>query len=115
VFFVRSGRVVADREPPAGPSRAIQAARLAFAGILGIAGAGLVVALQGVAPDTLLADAYFEAGPTLAKGTNLVNLVLGDFRALDTLVETLVVLAAALGVIALLLGRELPPREGARG
>jgi multicomponent Na+:H+ antiporter subunit A len=115
VFFVLAVRFVADREPPAEPSRAIQAARLAFAGILGIAGAGLVVALQGVAPDTLLADAYFEAGPTLAKGTNLVNLVLGDFRALDTLVETLVVLAAALGVIALLLGRELPPREGARG
>ena len=71
-------------------------------------------ALHAVVPDTRLSDAYFEAGPTLAKGHNLVNLVLGDFRALDTLVETLVVLVTAFGVTALLLGRELPPRTGVR-
>ena len=70
-----------------------------MAAVLGIAAAGLVVALHEVVPDTRLLDAYFEAGPTLAKGENLVNLVLGDFRALDTLVETLVVLATALGVV----------------
>jgi len=112
VFFLLAARFVADREPPAEPSRMLQGVRLAFAAVLGIAGAGLVVALHEVAPDTRLSDYYFEAGPILAKGHNLVNLVLGDFRALDTLVETLVVLVTALGVIALLLGRELPPRPG---
>jgi multicomponent Na+:H+ antiporter subunit A len=114
VFFLLAVRFVADRELPAEPSQRVQGVRLAFAAVLGIAGAGLVVALRGVAPDTRLSDFYYEAGPILAKGHNLVNLVLGDFRALDTLVETLVVLATALGVIALLLGRELPPRSGVR-
>jgi multicomponent Na+:H+ antiporter subunit A len=108
VFFLLAVRFVAAREPPAAASRSIQGARLAFATVLGVAGAGLVVAVHTVAPDTRLSDAYFEAGPTIAKGHNLVNLVLGDFRALDTLVETLVVLLAALGVIALMRGRELP-------
>ncbi len=92
----------------------VQGARLVFSAVLGIAAAGLVVALRAVAPDTRLSDAYFEAGPTLAKGHNLVNLVLGDFRALDTLVETLVVLVTAFGVTALLLGQEIPRRFGER-
>ena len=96
----------------AAASRTLQGVRLAFATVLGVSGAGLVVALHAVAPDTRLSDAYFEVGPIIVKGHNLVNLVLGDFRALDTLVETLVVLLAALGVIALLLGRELPPARG---
>jgi multicomponent Na+:H+ antiporter subunit A len=112
VFLLLAVRFVAAREPPAAVSRTLQGVRLAFAAVLGVSGAGLVVALHAVAPDTRLSDAYFEAGPSIAKGHNLVNLVLGDFRALDTLVETLVVLLAALGVIALLLGRELPPGRG---
>jgi multicomponent Na+:H+ antiporter subunit A len=114
VFFLLAARFVADRGLRAEPSRMVQGVRLVFAAVLGIAGAGLVVALHPVTPDTRLSDFYFEAGPILAKGHNLVNLVLGDFRALDTLVETLVVLATALGVIALLLGRELPSRRGVR-
>lgn len=114
VFFLLAIRFVADREASAGPSRIVQGVRLVFASVLGIASAGLVVALHTEVPDTRLLDFYFEAGPTLAKGQNLVNLVLGDFRAIDTLVETLVVLVTALGVIALLLGRELPPRSGVR-
>jgi multicomponent Na+:H+ antiporter subunit A len=115
VFLVIAVRFVADREPPAEPSRLIQGARLLFALVLGVAGAGLVVALQSVPKDTRVADLYYEAGPELAAGYNLVNLVLGDFRALDTLVETLVVLVAALGVIALLRGRELSSWPEARG
>jgi multicomponent Na+:H+ antiporter subunit A len=114
VFFLLAVRYAADRPSLEVTSRIVQGARLAFAAVLGIAAAGLVVALQAVAPDTRLSDAYFEAGPSLAKGHNLVNLVLGDFRALDTLVETLVVLVTALGVTALLLGREVPPRPGVR-
>ncbi len=112
VFFLLAVRFVADREPPAEPSRMVQGVRLVFAAVLGVAVAGLVVALHAVAPDTRLSDAYFLAGPAVANGHNLVNLVLGDFRAVDTLVETLVVLLAAFGVVALLLGRELPPRRG---
>jgi multicomponent Na+:H+ antiporter subunit A len=114
VFFLLAARFVSDRPLLLEPSRIVEGARLVFAAVLGIAAAGLTVALRAVAPDTRLSDAYFEAGPTLAKGHNLVNLVLGDFRALDTLVETLVVLVTAFGVTALLLGRELPPRHRVR-
>jgi multicomponent Na+:H+ antiporter subunit A len=114
VFFLLAVRYTADHPLPAESSRMVQGARLVFSAVLGIAAAGLVVALRAVTPDTRLSDAYFEAGPTLAKGHNLVNLVLGDFRALDTLVETLVVLVTAFGVTALMLGRELPPRLGER-
>jgi multisubunit Na+/H+ antiporter MnhB subunit len=114
VFFLLAVRLVANREPPAAASRALQGARLAFAALIGIASAALVVAVHRVPADTRLADYYFEAGPALTQGHNLVNLVLADFRGLDTLVETLVVLVAALGTVALLLGRELPPRRGKR-
>jgi len=41
-----------------------------------------------------------------------VNLVLSDFRGLDTLIETFVVLVVGLGAIALLGGRELSPGPG---
>ncbi len=111
VFFLLAVRFVAGREKPAQPSRILQGGRLVFAAVLGVAGASLVVALHAVVPDTRLSDAYFLAGPAIAKGHNLVNLVLGDFRAVDTLVETLVVLLAAFGVVALLQGRELPSRR----
>ncbi len=107
-FFLLAVRFVADREPRPGPSRVAQALRIAFATGAGIAAAALVVATHRVPAKTRLADYYFEASPALGKGQNLVNFVLADGRGLDTLVETFVVLLAGLGVVALLLGRELP-------
>jgi multicomponent Na+:H+ antiporter subunit A len=111
VFFLLAVRFAAAREPPPDPSRLMQGVRLAFASVVGIAGAALVVAVHRIPADTRLADYYFEAGPAIAKGRNLVNLVLADFRGIDTLVETIVVLVAALGTVALCLGREIPPRR----
>jgi multicomponent Na+:H+ antiporter subunit A len=56
-----------------------------------------------------LADYFAEMGPRLAHGRNIVNVILVDFRALDTLGEITVLATAALGVRAVLrLGR----REG---
>jgi multicomponent Na+:H+ antiporter subunit A len=56
-----------------------------------------------------LADYFVEMGPRLAHGRNIVNVILVDFRALDTLGEITVLATAALGVRAVLrLGR----REG---
>ena len=40
-----------------------------------------------------------------AYGRNVVNVILVDFRALDTLGEIFVVAAAGVGVLALLAGR----------
>ena len=72
--------------------------------------ASLVVAVHRAPAKTELSDFYFATSPALGKGTNLVNAVLADFRALDTLVETFVVLVAALGAVALFLGREVLAR-----
>jgi len=53
-------------------------------------------------------SAYFAgAAPGLAHGSNVVNVILVDFRAFDTLGETTVLVTVAIGVRALLLiGRE---------
>ncbi|MGI9592502.1 MAG: hydrogen gas-evolving membrane-bound hydrogenase subunit E, partial [Myxococcota bacterium] len=115
VFMLLAVRFVADREPVPGPSRVARGLRLVFASVIGLAAASLVFALHEVPPDTRVADTYFVAGPAIAKGQNLVNLVLSDFRGLDTLIETLVVLMAALGTLGLLLGRELPALRGGKG
>jgi multicomponent Na+:H+ antiporter subunit A len=52
--------------------------------------------------DTLAAMSYPEA-----KGKNVVNVILVDFRALDTFGETTVVAAAALGIAALMSSRRI--------
>ncbi|GAB2557247.1 Na+/H+ antiporter subunit A [Gracilibacillus alcaliphilus] len=41
---------------------------------------------------------YFENAYELAGGNNIVNAILGDFRALDTMLEVIVLLIAGLGV-----------------
>jgi NADH:ubiquinone oxidoreductase subunit 5 (subunit L)/multisubunit Na+/H+ antiporter MnhA subunit len=112
VFFVLAVRFIGHREPPPLPSRTLRSLRLAFAATVGLAFAALAVALHSLPTQTRIPDYYFEAGPAVAKGHNLVNLVLSDFRGIDTLIETLVVLIVGLGVIALLGGRELSPGPG---
>ena len=49
-----------------------------------------------------LADYYAEMGPRIAHGRNIVNVILVDFRALDTLGEITVLATAAIGVRAIL-------------
>jgi multicomponent Na+:H+ antiporter subunit A len=115
VFFLLAIRFIGHREPPPQATRRAKTLRLGFAATIGIAGAALVVALQALPRKTRIADYYFEAGPSIAEGKNLVNLVLSDFRGLDTLIETLVVLVVGLGVMALLRGRELPARPSTNG
>jgi multicomponent Na+:H+ antiporter subunit A len=72
--------------------------------------AWLAVEIQFAAPisETLSAMSYPEA-----KGKNVVNVILVDFRALDTFGETTVVAAAALGIAALMSTRILrKPKSG---
>jgi multicomponent Na+:H+ antiporter subunit A len=47
-------------------------------------------------------DFYAQNAYLLAKGKNVVNVILVDFRGLDTLVEITVLVIAALGVFGLL-------------
>lgn len=58
-----------------------------------------------------IADAYAQRSFPEGHGRNLVNVILVDFRALDTLGEVTVLALAALGVLALF---RLRPREGDR-
>ena len=112
VFFALAVRFIVTQESqsPIG----LNSARLAVAVPLGLAGAALVFALDAQPPDPRLPDYFLEAAPAIAKGLNVVNVILGDFRGLDTLVETVVVILAALGVGGLLMGersvRETEPK-----
>ncbi len=70
---------------------------------------GLVVALTVLLVATLpldvaIPDFYAAASYDEAYGRNIVNVILVDFRALDTLGEVAVVVAAALAVVALATG-----------
>ncbi|GLC90180.1 Na+/H+ antiporter subunit A [Lysinibacillus piscis] len=52
---------------------------------------------------------YFNDAYELAGGSNIVNTILGDFRAFDTMLEVVVLLIAGLGVYTL---TKLKPRKG---
>jgi multicomponent Na+:H+ antiporter subunit A len=80
-------------------------------------GAGIVVAIvtTGVAltPIDLEITRFFEqASYTEAYGRNIVNVILVDFRAVDTLGEIAVVATAALAIVALL---KVRPSKRGRG
>jgi multicomponent Na+:H+ antiporter subunit A len=67
---------------------------------------GLMTALVLAAAETYVVDrvsAYYgEVSLTLGHGRNVVNVILTDFRALDTLGEITVLAVAGVGVVALL-------------
>ncbi len=71
---------------------------LAMGGLMTI----LVLAATGSPTTSRLAGFFAENSLTLAKGRNIVNVILVDFRAIDTLGEITVLAVAALGVYALL-------------
>ncbi|THB76308.1 MAG: DUF4040 domain-containing protein [Desulfobacteraceae bacterium] len=83
--------------------------RVLNAGISLTIGAGVFWTLYSISAtelDTRLTD-YFAASSVIkAHGRNIVNVILVDFRALDTLGEITVVVMAALGASAILLHRK---------
>ena len=84
-------------------SRAAQRARdLVVAGALGLTMALLVLASAGLDLESNASNFYLDASVPQAKGRNVVNVILVDFRALDTLGEITVVAVAAFGVAALI-------------
>jgi multicomponent Na+:H+ antiporter subunit A len=68
----------------------------------------LAVAVRPEFPKS--ADFYAASSMPLALGKNVVNTIIVDFRALDTLGEVTVLAAAALGVTSLF-GKSLPDKE----
>lgn len=75
---------------------------LAFASLVGLSMSVLVLAANSFQLDTLLRDYYAEKSLSVAFGRNVVNVILVDFRALDTLGEVIVVTIAGFGVFSLL-------------
>jgi multicomponent Na+:H+ antiporter subunit A len=75
-------------------------------GVVAVAGGAFVTALvlaATAAPHpTPLRDYFAAASLVLANGRNVVNVILVDFRGLDTLGEITVLATAAIGVVALL-------------
>jgi multicomponent Na+:H+ antiporter subunit A len=71
---------------------------------------GLVLMISTTETPTRLRDYFAEFGPTLGHGRNIVNVILVDFRAFDTLAEITVLATAAIGVRALL--RLAAPERG---
>ena len=63
---------------------------------------GLVLKAGQLSLNTNISDYYTENALSLAHGKNVVNVILVDFRALDTLGEITVLAIAAIGVMALL-------------
>ncbi len=81
---------------------------LMLAGTVGITLALAVVAVMSAPLDPRLSVYFGDASLTEAFGRNVVNVILVDFRALDTLGEITVVGFAAIAIWALLRGRRTP-------
>lgn len=75
---------------------------------LAVGGLVFLLALTALAVpvQSRLTPFFAENSVTLAKGRNIVNVILVDFRALDTLGEITVLAVAALGIYALLKQRK---------
>ena len=82
------------------PSRVGTALRAVVALAVGGFVTAAALATTGVRRSPAVSDAYAELAPG-AGGRNVVNVILTDFRALDTLGEITVIAAAAVGVGAL--------------
>jgi len=75
-------------------------------GLIAVAAGGLMTALVLATVSTpapsMLTQFFAENSLAAAKGRNVVNVILVDFRGIDTLGEIVVLTVAALGVLALL-------------
>lgn len=74
----------------------------AIATTAGAAIAVLVLFIGASATTSRLSSYFVDAAPRLGHGRNVVNVILVDFRALDTLGEITVLVTVAVGVVALL-------------
>ncbi|WP_439533204.1 monovalent cation/H+ antiporter subunit A [Polymorphobacter sp.] len=82
-----------------------------LAGLVGLGTSALVLAMLTRPFETISAWHIAESVPG-GGGTNIVNVILVDFRGFDTMGEVAVLAMAALGIQALLAGLQLPPAVG---
>jgi multicomponent Na+:H+ antiporter subunit A len=110
LFVLLLRRLPPLRSRSSGSQRA-RAAVVALAG--GALMTGIVLATAAVYHPAPLREYFARASVPLAHGRNVVNVILVDFRALDTLGEITVLAVAALGVVGLMRLRRDSP-EGNR-
>ena len=84
----------------ADPMSLLRRSRLAISMFVGVFVTGAAVLASSVEHDRTIADSYVELAPA-AGGNNVVNVVLTNFRAIDTLGEITVLAAAAVGISVL--------------
>jgi len=85
-----------------------------FSAVVGLIVTLLVLKAQGVKIAPSISSQYGEWSYTLAKGKNVVNVILVDFRALDTLGEIAVLAIAAIGIFVLMrdgVGKRKDPKS----
>ena len=85
-----------------------------LATVLGIAAASILLAVVAGPFDTRLSDYFRQFSVPQAHGRNLVNVIIVDFRALDTLGEITVLALAALAAAAVLAGVASRSHDAAR-
>jgi multicomponent K+:H+ antiporter subunit A len=98
--------------PQIEPPETSAARRARDAVLAGAAGAGITAVTWAVLtrPFDTISGYYLEKSVPGGGGTNVVNVILVDFRGFDTLGEVIVLAIAALGIFAMLRGFRLPPR-----
>ncbi len=84
------------------------------AALLGVAATAVLLAVVATPFDARLSDYFREASVPEAHGRNLVNVIIVDFRALDTLGEISVLALAALSATALIASVTASRRSAAR-
>jgi multicomponent Na+:H+ antiporter subunit A len=97
VLVFRRFRSLGARSP-----RLVRYRDAVIAGGIGTLIGGLVLSVSASETAPRLREYFAEFGPTLGHGRNIVNVILVDFRAFDTLGEITVLATAAIGVRALL-------------
>jgi multicomponent Na+:H+ antiporter subunit A len=85
--------------------RATRARDLACALMVGVVTSGLILIASGMRSGREVTEYYLQHSVSEARSHNVVNAILINFRALDTLGEITVLATAALGVLALLAHR----------
>ncbi|HEU4894812.1 MAG TPA: hydrogen gas-evolving membrane-bound hydrogenase subunit E [Acidimicrobiia bacterium] len=92
-------------------SRIRKVARIAISVGVGLFAGGFALVAAGGRRAPSLAEEYLRRAEPEGGGSNVVNVILTDFRALDTLGEITVLAVVAMGAMALLIGRHRPRQE----
>ena len=109
VLFVLVLRRLPDRFERSRAAR--RALRYGVAITVGVVVFGLTLAVGAIDPPTTVSDEMIEDAVPEADGANVVNVILVDFRGLDTLGEITVLTAAAIGTVALARAGRRPTRR----